>query len=144
MRSTTSSTQRVFRSTNSFPGFCRVFHRFVPEFTRVAVALNRKLRKYQPTHLEKIAENKLLSLQILHQELFVLPVLALMKSAGTYALDTDVCDPQADYVLLHQQPEGSDKPIGNWSRFLNYAKRAYNFTYKECLAVVWALVLLKP
>lgn len=33
-------------------------------------------------------------------------------------VDTDVCDEQTAYVLLHDYPDGHDKLIGYWSKVL--------------------------
>lgn len=48
------------------------------------------------------------------------------------------------FVLLQQQLDGHDQPIGYWSRSLNAAESAYDTTPRERLAVVWAVLLLLP
>lgn len=42
---------------------------------------------------------------------------------------------------MPKQPGGTDNPIGYWSRLLNDGERAYDITYQECPAVVWAILL---
>ena len=72
------------------------------------------------------------------------PILALPRRHGAYALDTDASAGQVGAVLLQEQPDQSTRPVGYWSRSLNVAERNYSTTEWECLAVVWASLLLRP
>lgn len=112
---------------------CIVFRRFIPNFARMAALLNRKLWEDRLTPLERLAEDELLALRKLPQKLIVPPVLALPKLTGTSILDTDACDGQGSYVLLKKQPERPDKPVGYWSRYLNFADHAYDTTHKRMI-----------
>jgi len=47
-------------------------------------------------------------------------------------------------VLLQEQPDQSKRPVGYWSRPLNAAKWSYSTTERECLAMVWASLFLRP
>lgn len=46
----------------SFLGLCNFFIRFLPNFTQIAVVLNRKLQKYQRTHFETLDDDDLRAL----------------------------------------------------------------------------------
>jgi RNase H-like domain found in reverse transcriptase len=59
-------------------------------------------------------------------------------------LDTDACESQIGCCLLQDQPEGGLLPVGYWSRSLQPAERNYSTSERECLAVVWAVLLLRP
>jgi RNase H-like domain found in reverse transcriptase len=72
------------------------------------------------------------------------PILALPSVEGTYTLDTDASDHQLGCCLLQEQPDGTKKPIGYWSRGLTSAEKNYSTTEKECLAIVWAILHLRP
>lgn len=70
--------------------------------------------------------------------------MALTRRKGQYTVDTDASATQVGCVLLQEQPEGGLKPVGYWSRPLSQAEWNYSTTERECLAVVWALFLLRP
>lgn len=70
-------------------------------------------------------------------------VLILLRSEGRCTVGTDACDKQVHCVLLHQQPDGYDKPIGCCSQSLNAAETVYDTTHRECLAVVWAALIMR-
>lgn len=71
-------------------------------------------------------------------------VLALPYGGGQFTLDTDACNVQIGCVLLQDQPDQTKRPVDYWSRSLTSAKRAYDTTHKECLAIVWAVLLICP
>ena len=71
-------------------------------------------------------------------------MLALPRRDGHLTLDTDACARQLGCVLLQTQPDGTDRPLGYWSRSLSSAERNYDTTERECLAVVWSVLLLRP
>lgn len=104
----------------------------------------QKLRKDEARTFETLDETGLLSVQTLQPKLMSPPVSALLRSPGRYLIDTDRCRKQISCVLLQQQPDGHDKPIGYWSRSLNTAVHAYGTKDRECLRVVWAVLLLRP
>jgi len=58
-------------------------------------------------------------------------------------LDTDASAGLGGAVLLQEQPDQSTRPVGYWSRSHNAAERNYSTTERECLAVVWASLLLR-
>lgn len=72
------------------------------------------------------------------------PVLALPGSAGHLILDTEACNVQVGCVLQQEQPDKVIQTIGYWSRSLTDAKRQYDTTQRECLAIVCAAHLLRP
>ena len=59
------------------------------------------------------------------------PVLALPRCGRKYTLDTDACGHQVGCTLLQEQPEGSTRPVGYWSRALTEAERNYTTTEKN-------------
>jgi hypothetical protein len=56
----------------------------------------------------------------------------------------DVFGYQIGVYLFQEQDNGKLLPCGFNSRALNAAERNYSTPDKECLAVVWAILLLRP
>jgi RNase H-like domain found in reverse transcriptase len=72
------------------------------------------------------------------------PILALLCIEGPFTLDTDASDQQLGCCLLQSQPDGSQRPVGYWSRRFTSAEKNYSTTEKECLAIVWEILHLRP
>jgi RNase H-like domain found in reverse transcriptase len=72
------------------------------------------------------------------------PILTLPKEGKKFTLDVDAGDYQIGACLLQEQEDGSLLPCGYYSRTLNTAERNYSTPEKECLAVVWGILLLRP
>ena len=115
------------------------------DFTRIAAPLNRKLGKDQPLKWDALTDEETEAFETLKKNLFSPPVLALPRAGLRFILDTDACDVQLGCVLLQDQPDSkTPRPIGYWSRTLAPAERNYDTTNKECLAIVWATLTLRP
>jgi hypothetical protein len=56
------------------------------------------------------------------------PILALPRIEGAFTLDTDASEHQLGCCLLQEQPDGTHKPIGYWSRGLKSAEKNYSIT----------------
>ena len=82
--------------------------------------------------------------ELLKKALIKPPVLRLPKSDLPYYVDTDACNHQVGCALLQSYPDGTRHPIGFWSRSLTPAEKNYSVGEKECLAIVWAVQLLRP
>ena len=84
------------------------------------------------------------ALEELKRRLTSPPILALPKQREYYKLDTEACDLQVGCTLLQDQGGAGYVPIGHCSRALTKQERDYTTTEKECLAIVWAILLLRP
>ena len=135
---------RTVRGVRSFLGLCNVYRRFVKGFSRIAAPLNDLLRKGQPQRWESLEPNAEKAFHALKDTLAKPPILALPRRSGHITVETDACDRQLGAVLLQAQADGTNKPIGFFSRSLTSAERNYDTTERECLAVVWACLLLRP
>lgn len=47
-------------------------------------------------------------------------------------------------MLLQDQEDGAKKPLGSYNRTLNAPGQNYETTHCDCVAIVWAIILLKP
>lgn len=128
----------------SFLGLCNVFRRFVPNFSRIAAPLNKNVAKGQPATFDGLDETEQAAYETLKKALIRPPVLALPQLDGHYIIYTDACDEQVGCVLLQVQPDGTESPVGYFLRTLNNAERNYTTTERECLAVVWSILMLRP
>lgn len=72
------------------------------------------------------------------------PILGLPQATGHYTLNADTCDTQVGCVLLQQKLEGTDRQIDVWSITLSETAKNIATTHEDCLAVVWAVLLLWP
>lgn len=72
------------------------------------------------------------------------PVFVLPREDGQYNIDTGACDNQVWCGLLQEQKDKALRRVGYWSRLLRIAERRNGLTQKECLAVIWASLMLRP
>lgn len=137
-------TPRTKRDLRSFLGMCTVYRRFVRDYAKVARPLLALTSSKVPDPLPPFTEEQMAAFRDLKYRLTHTPILALPKRTGHYIVDTDASATQVGCVLLQDQGDGAYLPVGHWSRVLTSAERNYSTTERECLAVVWALFLLRP
>ena len=83
--------------------------------------------------------------KLVNPPILTLPKANFPKANRPLILDTDACDHQLGCVLLQQQEYSKTwLPLGFWSRNLSSDEKNYHTTNKECLAVVWAVLSLRP
>jgi len=139
-----ASPPRCKKDLRSFLGMCNVYRRFVKDYAQVARPLAAMTSSKRPDRWGTLSEEALGAFEELKRRLTEAPILALPRRDGSYTLDTDAIAGQVGAVLLQEQPDQSTRPVGDWSRSLNAAERNYSTTERECLAVVWASLLLRP
>lgn len=135
------STQTQMRS---FLGRRNVYRRFVPNFARTAAPLNRLLRKGESVSLPPPDEEQQTAFDLLKAALATPPVLTLPRQDLPFSEDTDACDEQVGCALMQKHEDGTRHPIGFWSRTLSLPERNCNTSERECLAVIWAVQILRP
>lgn len=139
-----ASPPRCKKDLRSFLGMCNVYRRFVKDYASIARPLAAKTSTRLPDHWGELTAEEARSFEELKRRLTSAPILALPHREGAYTLDTDASASQVGAVLLQQQPDGTTRPVGYWSRSLSPAERNYSTTERECLAVVWSVLLLRP
>jgi len=139
-----ASPPRCKKELRSFLGMCNVYRRFVKDYAQVARPLAAMTSSKRPDRLGKLSDEALGAFEELKRRLTEAPILALPRRHGAYTLDTDASAGQVGAVMLQEQPDQSTRPVGYWSRSLNSAERNNSTTERECLAVVWASLLLRP
>lgn len=139
-----ASPPRCKKDLRSFLGMCNVYRRFVKDYARIARPLAAKTSTRLPDRWDHLTEEEAQSFEELKRRLISAPILSLPRREGEYTLDTDASAEQIGAVLLQSQPDGTPRPVGYWSRSLTPAERNYSTTERECLAVVWSVLLLRP
>ena len=128
----------------SFLGLCNVYQRFVPNFARTSAPLNAFLKKGCTTELPPFNEEQSAAFELLKKALLATPILRLPRADLPYSVDTDACNHQVGCALLQTYPDGTRHSTGFWNRSLNPAEKNTSLGEKECLAIVWAVQLLRP
>ncbi len=135
---------RTQTQVRSFLGMCNVFRRFVKDFAKIAGPLNELLKKGMPVDLEPPTDQQIEAFHELKRRLLEPPILRLPVYDRPYTVDVDASKDQLGCVLLQEQADGELMPVGYWRRTLLPAELNYSTTERECLAVVWAVLLLRP
>lgn len=89
----------------SFLGIFNIFSHFVPNFARISVPLNMKLRNGQPKKFDVLRLEENIELSTLQERLATPTEFSLKKSTGEFTLDTDACDLQVCSVILQEREE---------------------------------------
>lgn len=72
------------------------------------------------------------------------PKLALSNAQRRHVLDTNAWKALKRCVLLQKHPGNTVKPFGYWSLSLAKADQAIDITQRECLAISWLVLMLRP
>ena len=134
----------------SFLGACNVYRRFVQGFATTAAPLSDMLKKDSEVDWDQPIEpdeQQQEAFETLKAHLTEPPILALPKPGRPYMIDCDASAYGIGAVLLQQQDE--KKPtdwatVGYFSKTLSKEQRNYSASERECYAVVWAVLSLRP
>jgi transposase InsO family protein len=135
---------RTRTELRSFLGMCNVYRKFVPQFAKLAAPLTELLKKGQPDTFDHLTDAQVQAFDSLRASLMNPIILGLPVRDRDFTLDVDASDYQLGACLQQEGTDGTLIPCGFYSRALNDAERNYSATEKECLAVVWAVLMLRP
>jgi len=127
-----------------FAGMCNVLRLFVPNFARMAAPLTDLMGSTAPVLVPCATPLQQQAFDRLKEALTTPPVLTLPRRGRKYVLDVAPCGTQVGAALLQEQDDGKLQPVAYISRRLKTNKIPYGVTEKECLAVVWASLKLRP
>lgn len=117
----------------SFLSFRQTSWQFGPNFSTIAVSLNRKSQKDRLRTNGVLSEDNRPAVDALEPSLKQPPVLALSKPQSYYNVDVG-SDAQVRRVLLQDQANGNSLPVGCWSKIRNGVKGKLATTYTKCVA----------
>lgn len=79
----------------------------------------------------------------LYGETYISSVVSFAKKEGHYTLDTDSSDGQIWCVLPQKQDYNFDRPVSYSLNVLKSCESNLDTIHRECLAVVWSILLLR-
>lgn len=126
----------------SFLGLCSYFRRFVRNFAHIAAPLTSLLRKDAAFVWTDECD---LAFRHLKKILTSAPVLSHFDPSLPTEIHTDACSTGIGAVLAQRRPDAPmENPVAFISRTLTAPERNYTITEQECLAIVWAVMKLRP
>ena len=126
----------TLKALQRFLGMAGWYHRFVPNFSRLAEPLNALKRKGAKFRWSAECQD---AFEKLKDHLIRPPVLAHPNFNLPFVVYTDASEVGLGAVLVQQADAGTEEVLAFASRSLSAAERNYSATELECLAVVWAL-----
>ena len=120
----------------SFLGLANYYHRFIRNYSILALPLYQLTRKNTPWEWSGRAEAAFVQLKT---ALLSAPCLHAPDSTRPYTLQTDASLEGIAAVLSQLDSDQAEHPVCFVSRQLNSAERNYSATELECLAVVWSV-----
>ena len=129
---------RTKKEIRKFLGLTGYYRRFIPDYATIAAALSDLTRNDKPTQLEWNAGCEE-AFQRLKNALCSQPILQMPDFRRGFIVQTDASDRGVGAVLSQMAEDGSDQPVGYFSRKLLTREEKYSTIEKECLAIKLAV-----
>lgn len=126
----------TLKEVQRFLGLAGWYHRFVPNFSKIAEPLNSLKKKGQVFKWTKQCQQAFDQLKAC---LTSPPILGHPDLQVPFIVYTDASDTGLGAILSQRKELGREEVIAYASRTLTGAEINYTATEKECLAVIWAL-----
>jgi len=128
----------------SFLGMCNVFRRFVANFAQMTGPLTYLMKSTAPFLVPPTTPLQKHNCDRPKEARSTLTVVALPRRGRKYVLDVDARGTQVGAALRQEEDDGQLQPVAYIQRRLTTNDVPYGATEKECLAVVWASLKLRP
>lgn len=119
---------------------CKVYQRFAPKFSELALPLDKKLKEEETLHFNFYGDAR--RTVMISKVLITPPVLALSRSNG-HMSNIDTRNTPVTSILLQEQENKILKPISYLSRSLCDAEPRYETTHKKYLQGTTAVLMLE-
>ncbi|MCG8044300.1 MAG: DDE-type integrase/transposase/recombinase [Candidatus Thiodiazotropha taylori] len=131
----TPTTQRQLKS---FLGLCNYYRRFVKDYSKICIPLNKLLKKekkhkFAPGDWNTECEN---SFQTLKYALTSPPILGYPDMNLPFILSTDSSGSAIGYILGQKDKNGREFVVAYGGRALRPDEKKWTVTEQECLAVI--------
>ena len=124
---------KTVKEVRRFLGMASFYRKHIKDFAEIALPLNKLTRKNQPFEWSEDCQR---SLDTLKDLLTRAPVLVGADISQPFIVTTDASNSHVGGVLSQIQPDGSNQPIGYFSKKLIPTETKYSATDKEALGVV--------
>ena len=121
------------KGVRRFLGMCGFYRRHIPQFAKIAAPLTDLTRKNTTFEWTPKCQTAFLELK---RALVSTPVLVRADLDQPFIVTTDASNSHVGGVLSQIQPDGTNKPVGYFSKKLGPAEKRYSATDKEALGVV--------
>lgn len=128
------------KEIKSFLGMIGYYRKFIKDFSKKAFPLNKLLKKNSDFKWTAEQQNSFLELKEALRNVVILQYPDYNKK---FIITTDASNYGLGAVLS-QESNGKDLPLQFISRSLSKSEKNYSTTEKECLAIVWAVKVLRP
>lgn len=124
------------KKLKSFLGLAGFYRKFIPNFSMIATALHKLLKKGINFEWDSACTSSFQTLiKCIEKDI----VLAYPDFEKTFYLTTDASNFGIGAVISQKDGNGFDRPLAFASRALIPAEINYTTTEKECLAIVWGI-----
>lgn len=127
---------KTIKEVRQFLGLTSYFRRFIPLYAKIALPLNRLLRKDVEFVWEKAEVDAFVKLK---EYLTTEPVLDLYDPVANHEVHTDACSLGIAGVLMQIKGDNSPKAVSYFSRATTAQEQKYHSYELEALAVVESL-----
>ena len=133
----TAELPKTMRQLRGFMGLANYYRKFIKNFAKIALPLNKLLNNVDKAVL--LTDDAIKAFETLKQELTNMDnILSLPNFDLTFILETDASDYCIGAALM-QKIEGKECPIAFYSRSMTVAEKNYDTSKKELLAIVKAV-----
>ena len=129
------------KNVRAFVGMAQYYRRYIKDFAKIALPLNKLLRKDVNFQWTRECQE---AFDTLKKTLITAPVLAFAQFDKPFILATDSSDESIGYVLSQLDSNGKEHPIAYGGRALRNEELRWHITDKEGLALVEAVRQFRP